>query len=132
MKVLFLWGNSIGEAGAMQLADALRTNTSVEGLDLNYNDISEELEDSIGALLAPAARAQRKAEAVPVAVPAPEAATGGGGAAGGGVPQVIAVAAAVACAAPPALAVSAAAGGDGGSSSSDDDEEEAGGGSTES
>ena len=48
--------------GATQLADALRTNTSVKELDLENNAIGEELEGSIYALLAPAARAQRKAD----------------------------------------------------------------------
>lgn len=119
----------IGDAGATQLADALRTNTSVEELDLRYNYlIGGELKGRIQALLAPAARAQRKAEATPVAVPAPEAPEWGGAAAGGSEPLAGAVAAAVACAAPPAAppasAVSAGAGGDGSSSSSSDDDDE--------
>jgi hypothetical protein len=54
--------NSIGAAGATQLADALRTNTSVKELHLGFNSIGETLEGSIEALLAPAARAQRKAD----------------------------------------------------------------------
>jgi len=130
VKVLRLSYNSIGEAGATQLADALGTNTSVEVLNLDENySIGEELMGRIEALLAPAARAQRKAEATPVAVPAPEAPEWGGAAAGGSEPLAGAVAAAVACAAPPAAppasAVSAGAGGDGSSSSSDDDDEDA-------
>jgi len=63
VEVLYLTNNSIGEAGATQLADALGTNTSVEQLDLRGNSSGEELEGRIEALLAPAARAQRKAEA---------------------------------------------------------------------
>ena len=129
VKELYLQQNSIGEAGATQLADALRTNTSVEVLYLDGNNsIGEELRLRIKALLAPAARAQRKAEATPVAVPAPEAPEWGGAAAGGSEPLAGAVAAAVACAAPPAAppasAVSAGAGGDGSSSSSSDDDDE--------
>ena len=125
---------SIGDAGAAQLADALGTNTSVEKLYLGDNEIGvyrnsigEELRGRIKALLAPAARAQRKAEATPVAVPAPEAPEWGRGAAGGSGSLAGAVAAAVACAAPPAAppASAVSAGGDGSSSSSDDDDEDA-------
>ena len=123
-----LYLEPIGDAGATQLADALGTNTSVEKLGLGDNEIGEELMGRIEALLAPAARAQRKAEATPVAVPAPEAPEWGGAAAGGSEPLAGAVAAAVACAAPPAAppasAVSAGAGGDGSSSSSSDDDDE--------
>ena len=38
---LFLGGNSIGDAGATQLADALRTNTSVKELYLGGNSIGD-------------------------------------------------------------------------------------------
>ena len=62
MKELGLDQNSIGEAGATQLADALRTNTSVEVLDLSDNEMGEELRLRIEALLAPAVRARRKAD----------------------------------------------------------------------
>ena len=121
VEELWLGANEIGEAGATQLADALGTNTSVEKLELRWgNSISEELIGRIDALLDWAARAQRKAEATPDAVPAPEPPEGGGGAAGGSEP----LAGAAPPAAPPASAVSAGADGDGSSSSSSDDDDE--------
>ena len=62
VKELNLGDNAIGDAGATQVADALGTNTSVKVLNLDYNPmIGEELKGRIEALLAPAARAQRKA-----------------------------------------------------------------------
>ena len=42
VKELHLHDNSIGEAGATQLADALRINTSVEKLWLGFNSIGAE------------------------------------------------------------------------------------------
>ena len=54
VKKLNLGYNSIGDPGATQLADALRTNTSVKKLYLGGNTIGKELEDSIEALLAAA------------------------------------------------------------------------------
>ena len=59
---VILGGASIDDAGATQLADALRTNTSVKELDLTLNSIGVVLMGRIEALLAPAARAQRKAD----------------------------------------------------------------------
>jgi hypothetical protein len=41
MEKLNLECNTIGAAGATQLADALRTNTSVKDLDLGHNSIGE-------------------------------------------------------------------------------------------
>ena len=63
LRNLDLHYNEIDDEGAVQLADALCTNTSVQELDLNSNAVSEELQGRIEALLKPAARAQRKAQA---------------------------------------------------------------------